>query len=79
MGKAFQIIEVPEKLVLGIREAARMLNLHPQTLRRRTDLGLIPCNRDGKRREFLLSDIEKYIASKEKWVRDGNHKAVPKR
>jgi hypothetical protein len=79
MTKIMQVVEVPEEMAFGIREAAKMLHLHPQTLRRRTDLGLIPCHRDGKRRVFLLADIQAAIAAMEKWVRDGNHKAVPKR
>ena len=50
-------------LLLRVGEAARMVHVHPNTLRRWSDQGLIRCFRVGYRkdRRFALSDLVKLL------------------
>ena len=41
-----QIIEIPEQAAFFTRQAARYLGISPNTLRKKSDLGLIPARRD---------------------------------
>ena len=52
------------KSVLTTAEAARLLNVHTNTLRRWNDRGLIPAYRIGPRgdRRFGRQDIARFIA-----------------
>ena len=52
------------KQLLTLQEAADILGIHKQTLRRWTDTGLINCIRLPNRRDrrFLLEDIRTFIS-----------------
>ena len=59
-----RIIEVPEQAAFRVRNAARYLGISPNTLRKRSDLGLIPARRDENgERIFLLKDLDAYLES----------------
>jgi len=59
-----QIVEVPEQAAFRVSDAARYLGISPNTLRKRSDLGLIPARRDRNgERIFLLRDLEAYLES----------------
>ncbi|MBI4454733.1 MAG: MerR family DNA-binding transcriptional regulator [Acidobacteria bacterium] len=62
--KALQIVEIPEQAAFHVSEAARFLGISPNTLRKKSDLGLIPARRDESgNRVFLLADLEAYLNS----------------
>ena len=52
--------------LLTIGQASRMLNIHPNTLRRWSDLGLIRAYRVGPRgdRRFKQNDVESVLAKR---------------
>jgi hypothetical protein len=59
-----QIVEVPEQVAFRVRDAARYLGISPNTLRKRSDLGLIRARRDENgERIFLLEDLNAYLES----------------
>jgi hypothetical protein len=59
-----QIIEVPEQAAFRITAAARYLGISKNTLRKRSDLGLIRARRDENgERVFLLRDLNAYLES----------------
>ena len=66
MATAQQVIEeetIPRMLRVG--EMARVLHVHPDTLRKWSGSGLIPSCRIGSRqdRRFLLNDLMDYLRS----------------
>jgi len=69
-----QTVEVPEKAAFRVSEAARYLGISPNTLRKRSDLGLIRARRDENgERIFLLQDLNAYLES----LPDFNHRDKP--
>ena len=59
-----QIFEVPGQAAFRVRDAARYLGISPNTLRKRSDLGLIRACRDmNGERVFLLRDLDAYLES----------------
>ena len=59
-----QVVEVPQQAAFRVSEAARYLGISPNTLRKRSDLGLIPARRDENgERIFLLRDLNAYLES----------------
>ncbi len=67
MATAQQVMEeetaIPRMLRVG--EAAKVLHVHPNTLRKWSGSGLIPSYRIGSRqdRRFLLDDLMDYLRS----------------
>ncbi|MBI4455478.1 MAG: helix-turn-helix domain-containing protein [Acidobacteria bacterium] len=59
-----EIVSVPEQAAFYVSDAARYLGISPNTLRKRTDLGLIPARRDENgSRVYLLADLDAYLNS----------------
>ena len=59
-----QIIEVPTQAAFKVSDAAHYLGISPNTLRKRSDFGLIPARRDENgERIFLLRDLNAYLES----------------
>jgi hypothetical protein len=59
-----QIIDVPVQAAFRVSDAARYLGISPNTLRKRSDIGLIPARRDENgERIFLLRDLNSYLES----------------
>ncbi len=59
--KAVQIVTIPEQAVFYVGDACRYLGISPNTLRKRADMGLIPCRQDENgKRVFLLEDLDDY-------------------
>jgi len=59
--RAVQIVSIPERALFYTGDASKYLGISPNTLRKRSDLGLIPCKRDENgRRIFLLEDLDDY-------------------
>jgi hypothetical protein len=59
-----QLVKIPEQAAFRVRIAARYLGISPNTLRKRSDLGLIPARRDENgERIFLLRDLDAYLES----------------
>jgi excisionase family DNA binding protein len=54
-----------ETTMLRVGEAARLLHVHPNTLRKWSTDGLIPSYRIGRRRDrrFALEDLARFLAS----------------
>ena len=48
---------------LGLREAAAWLRCHPEELRRRAKLGIVPAAKVGRAWVFLVDDIAAYVRS----------------
>jgi excisionase family DNA binding protein len=78
IGKPAVIIQIPSQRAFSIAAAAQYLGLHPQTVRELTDLGRIPARRMGKRRVYLLEELDKYLESLPEWTRgemaNGDHR-----
>ena len=71
--KAIQIVTVPEQALFYTGDASKYLGISPNTLRKRTDLGLIPCRQDeNKKRVFLLEDLDAYRNSLPPFRANGN-------
>ena len=51
--------------MLRVSEVARMLDAHPNSVRRWADIGLLPAQRIGLRgdRKFKLEDVEAFLQS----------------
>ncbi len=59
--KAIQLVAIPEQSLFYTGAAAKYLGISSNTLRKRSDLGLIPCKQDENgRRVFLLEDLDAY-------------------
>jgi hypothetical protein len=59
-----QLVCVPEKAALKVSAAAKYLGISPNTLRKRTDLGMIPARRNEiGERIYLLRDLDAYLNS----------------
>jgi excisionase family DNA binding protein len=52
--------------LLTVKEAARLLHVHPNTVRRWHDIGLLSAYRVGPRgdRRFRLEDIERFLTGR---------------
>jgi hypothetical protein len=62
--KAIRLVSVPDQAAFKVKAAARYLGLCPNTLRRKTDQGLIPARRDeAGGRIYLLRDLDAYLNS----------------
>ncbi len=72
IGKPIALIQVPSKRGFPITEAAQYLGMHPQTLRELSDLGTVPARKVGKRRLFLLEDLDAWLERQPRWVANGN-------
>ena len=50
--------------LLAVGKASQILNVHPNTLRKWSDGGMIPTYRIGKRKDrgFIISDLVDFIA-----------------
>jgi hypothetical protein len=48
---------------LGLHEAAAFLRMHPEEVRRRARLGLLPGAKPGKRWVFIEADLADYLRS----------------
>lgn len=72
IGKLQAIYQIPAQRGFNVADAAKYLGMHPQTLRRLSDLGEIACRRVGKHRVFLLEDLDSWIERQPKWVTYGN-------
>ena len=71
--KAIQIISIPEQAVFYVGDASKYLGISPNTLRKRSDLGLVPCRQDENgRRVFLLEDLDVYRKSLPPYQHNGN-------
>ncbi len=72
--KAIQIVTVPEQATFYIEAASKYLGISRNTLRKRSDLGLIPCRQDeeNNRRVFLLEDLDAYRKSLPPFKANGN-------
>ena len=57
----------PNGKLLTVGEAARLLNAHPNSVRRWSDMGLLSCYRIGYRgdRRFTRESISRFIGSSE--------------
>ncbi len=53
----------PAPVLVPVGEASRILRVHPNTLRKWSDVGLIPSYRIGQRRDrrFALSDLLAFL------------------
>ncbi|MBM3791878.1 MAG: hypothetical protein FJW35_16215 [Acidobacteria bacterium] len=55
------LVDVPKQAAFKVAAAARYLGLSANTLRKKTDLGLIPAHRDDAgARIYLLRDLDSY-------------------
>ncbi len=66
-GELTALIRVPNQRLFGIKAAARYLDMHPQTLRKLTDLGEIQARRLGERRVYTLEELDRFIDSLPEW------------
>ncbi len=67
IGKPVALIQVPNQRLFGIKAASRYLDMHPQTLRKLTDLGEINAKKLGGRRVYTLEELDRFIESLPQW------------
>jgi len=71
--QAIQLVTIPEQAAFYTAAASKYLGFSPNTLRKRADLGLIPCRRDENgKRVFLLKDLDNYLKSLPPYQHNGN-------
>ena len=63
--------------LFNAKEAARILNICPKTLRREVSEGSLPFIRVGKRQKFDPRDIQHYIEKRRTQCRSGNEATQP--
>ena len=65
MSGPIAIIQSPRQALYGPKDAAKYLGIHPQTLRKLTDEGVIKAkwNRYLGRRQYLWEELEAYKES----------------
>jgi len=57
-----RVVTVVDQAAFLVRDAARYLGISANTLRKKSDLGLIPSRRDqAGNRVFLLADLDGYL------------------
>ena len=61
IGKPVALIQVPNQRLFSTGAAAQYLGICEDTLRKYSDLGDIPARRLGRRRVFLLEDLDAFI------------------
>ena len=54
---------MPEMETLGLRDAAAFLRCHPEELRRRAKLGVVPAAKVGRAWVFIVEDLASYLRS----------------
>ena len=67
IGKPVALIQVPNQRLFSVQAAARYLGVHVQTLRKLSDLGLLPARRLGSHRVFTLEDLDRFIETLPQW------------
>jgi len=71
--KAIQVVTVPEQATFYVGDASKYLGISRNTLRNRSDRGLIPCRQDENgKRVFLLEDLDAYRKSLPPFKANGN-------
>ncbi len=68
IGKPVALIRVPNQRLFALKAAARYLGVHPNTLRQLADSGVVTARRHGKRRVFLLEDLDRFVEDLPEWV-----------
>ncbi len=79
IGKPIALIQVPNQRLFGIKAASRYLDMHPQTLRKLTDLGEINAKKLGERRVYTLEVLDRFIDSLPEWYHDPGEKSGAER
>ena len=70
---AIQLVTIPEQALFYTGDASKYLGISPNTLRKRADLGLVPCRQDENgKRVFLLEDLDSYRKSLPPFQHNGN-------
>ncbi len=67
IGKPVALIQVPNQRLFGVKAASRYLDMHPQTLRKLTDLGEITAKKLGERPVYTLEELDRFIESLPQW------------
>lgn len=75
-GKQVALIQVPNQRLFSLRAAAQYLGVDPDTLRKDTELGLIPARDYHGRRTYLLEDLEALIDALPEWENRPRPRAV---
>jgi len=71
--EAIQLVTIPEQAAFYVGNASKYLGISPNTLRKRADLGLVPCRQDENgKRVFLLEDLDAYRKSLPPYRANGN-------
>jgi hypothetical protein len=62
--RAVQLVTLPDQAALKVAAAAKYLGICPNTLRKRTDLGLVPARLgENGERIYLLRELDAYLNS----------------
>ena len=79
IGKPIALIQVPVQRLFAIKAASRYLDMHPQTLRKLTDLGEINAKKLGGRRVYTLEELDRFIESLPRWYDGASEKSGAER
>ena len=67
IGKPIALIQVPNQRLFGVKAASQYLDMHPQTLRKLTDLGEIEAKKLRERRVYTLEELDRFIEDLPEW------------
>ena len=63
IGRPVALIQGPNQRLFSTKAAARYLGVHPDTVRKYSDLGWVKARRLENRRVFSLEDLDHFIES----------------
>ena len=61
LGKAIELIQIPNQRLYGPKAAAKYLGIHTQTLILMTDEGAIKAHKFRNRRAYKLEELERLV------------------
>jgi hypothetical protein len=63
ISKPIALIQIPNQRLFSTKAAAQYLGVHPDSLRKYSDLGLVTARKLERRRVFTLEDLDVFIES----------------
>lgn len=73
------LIQIPSQRLFQVAAAAKYLGIHPNSLRKYADLGMVKARRLEGRRVFELVELDRFIASLPCYDGSGERPAISRR